>query len=211
MVLGLWVYSFLLVLPTVLELHGKFGYDQILGKCGYLKRKTDEKPDPRSLYFCIGFFNPLIIMLVSYYSIWRKTINSSSFIKLMWFVLKPGDLKSSEYRIVIVSIAQTRRQLYSRDVRTTWTLSLLCFCYIIFVGPIVLSTLTGVQGQINLFCFILYWFQVRLTMLTLLECWSTTLDNFSIPPTLSFTPLRVNSTGEPTGSTSGPACPGCFL
>ena len=86
MVLGLWVYSFILVLPTVLELHGQFGYDQILGKCGYLKRELDEKPDPRSLYFCIGFFNPLMIMLGSYYSIWRKTINSSSFIKLMWFV-----------------------------------------------------------------------------------------------------------------------------
>ena len=69
MVLGLWVYSFLLVLPTALELHGKFGYDQTLGKCGYLKREMEEKPDPRSLYFCIGFFNPLIIMLVSYYRI----------------------------------------------------------------------------------------------------------------------------------------------
>ena len=87
MVLVLWIYSFLLVLPTILELHGKFGYDHIHGKCGYLKREMDEKPDPRSLYFCIGFFNPLIIMLVSYYSIWRKTINSSSFIKLMWFVV----------------------------------------------------------------------------------------------------------------------------
>ena len=95
MVLGLWVYSFILVLPTVLELHGKFGYDQILGKCGYLKRELDEKPDPRSLYFCIGFFNPLIIMLVSYYRIWRKTINSSSFIKLMWFVFQLWSLASS--------------------------------------------------------------------------------------------------------------------
>ena len=86
MVFGLWVYSFLLVLPTVLELHGKFGYDQILGKCGYLKREIDEKPDPRNLYFCIGFFTPLVIMMASYFSIRRKTINSSSFIKLMWFV-----------------------------------------------------------------------------------------------------------------------------
>ena len=86
MVLGVWIYSFLLVLPAVLEIHGKFGYDQILGKCGYLKSAMGEKPDPRSLYLCIGFFNPLIIMLVSYYCIWRKTINSSSFIKLMWFV-----------------------------------------------------------------------------------------------------------------------------
>ena len=61
--------------------------------------------------------------------------------------------------IYVFSISQTRRQLSNRDMRTTWTLCLLCCCYIIFVGPIVLSTLTGVQGQLNLLCFILYWFQ----------------------------------------------------
>ena len=44
-------------------------------------------------------------------------------------------------------------------MRTTWALSLLCLCYIVFVGPIVITTLAGFQGQINLLCFILYWFQ----------------------------------------------------
>ena len=51
--------------------------------------------------------------------------------------------------MAIFSLAQTRKQLSSRDMRTTWTLCLLCFCYIIFVGPIVLCTLTGVRGQIK--------------------------------------------------------------
>ena len=85
-VLGVWVYSFLLVLPTILEVHGKFGYDAELGKCGYLKKDVNETPDPRSLYFSVGFLNPLIIMIISYYKIWRKSMSSSSFLKLMWFV-----------------------------------------------------------------------------------------------------------------------------
>ena len=61
-------------------------------------------------------------------------------------------------------------------MRTTWTLCLLCFCYIIFVGPIVLSTLTGVRGQVNLLCFILYWFQVRLA----LGLWTTVSSKLMI-------------------------------
>ena len=209
---GLWTYSFLLVLPTILELHGKFGYDKDLGKCGYLKREMDETPDPRSLYFSIGFLNPLIIMLVSYYRIWRKTISSSSFLKLMWFVIWYGEEESSEMNQIVFnrdgfSIPQTRRQLHSRDLKTTWALCLLCFCYIIFVGPIVLATLAGVHGQINLFCFILYWFQVRGTCL-----WPPALGfrNFSIQRTSWFTLPRVNNTDEPTVCISEPVCRGYF-
>ena len=52
-------------------------------------------------------------------------------------------------------------------MKMTWTLFGMCFCYIVFVAPIVLCTLLEVQGEgwrgnVNLVCFIVYWLQVMI-------------------------------------------------
>ena len=54
---------------------------------------------------------------------------------------------------------ETRKQIQSREVRMTWTLIGISFCYLIFVGPIYMCTMFTIQDWPNLICFSLYWFQ----------------------------------------------------
>ena len=81
MVLAIWVYAFILVLPTILKGYGEFGYDHILGKCDYINPDSYHV-HPRQLFLGIGFSVPMVVILVSYFTIWRTTRKSSSFLKL---------------------------------------------------------------------------------------------------------------------------------
>ena len=80
MVAAIWLYSFLLVLPTILTWHGEFGFAEELGKCDYLK-PSEGHFHPRKLYMSIGFLVPLLLIVLSYLTIWRTSIKSSSFLK----------------------------------------------------------------------------------------------------------------------------------
>merc|ERR1712133_22575 len=45
------------------------------------------------------------------------------------------------------------------EMKMTWTLFGMSFCYIVFVGPIFFCSIFMITGNVNLGCFILYWFQ----------------------------------------------------
>ena len=62
-------------------------------------------------------------------------------------------------------ILETRKQIQSREMRMTWTLFGMSFCYIVFVGPIFFVSVLGIADETNLACFILYWFQVKIVFL----------------------------------------------
>ena len=81
MVFAIWLYSFLLVLPTILHWHGRFGYAPEQGKCDYLTPREEGEIHPRKIYMSIGFLIPLLLIVASYVTIWRTTIKSSSFLK----------------------------------------------------------------------------------------------------------------------------------
>ena len=79
MVLGIWVYALMMVIPTITEKYGSFGYAADLGKCDYIISKDDV--DPRMLFYTLGFGIPFILIVGSYFAIWRKTTRSFSFRK----------------------------------------------------------------------------------------------------------------------------------
>ena len=56
---------------------------------------------------------------------------------------------------------ETRKQIQSREMKMTWTLFGMSFCYVIFVAPIFFCSIFNILGDWNLICFILYWFQVN--------------------------------------------------
>ena len=70
--------------------YGTFGYNVRLGKCDYLSEsearddwsEEDDKIHPRVLFLSVGFILPMIMIVVSYFTIWRTSIMSSSFLKL---------------------------------------------------------------------------------------------------------------------------------
>ena len=71
--------------------YGTFGYNVRLGRCAYLSNseagddwsEEDEKiHHPRVLFISVGFILPMIMIVVSYFTIWRTSIMSSSFLKL---------------------------------------------------------------------------------------------------------------------------------
>ena len=50
-------------------------------QCDYLNG-GGESVSPRVLFLSIGFLLPLVMIVASYFTIWRTTIKSSSFLKL---------------------------------------------------------------------------------------------------------------------------------
>ena len=64
-------------------------------------------------------------------------------------------------KVEIIHYFFDRRRL-NRDKRMTRTLFGLCFCYVIFVGPIVIATLFDFGRTWNLICFVVYWMQAIL-------------------------------------------------
>jgi hypothetical protein len=78
-VLGIWAYAFVMIIPTMLGKYGSFGYAKDLGKCDYI---LNDGVDPRVLFYSLGFGLPAILIIVSYFGIWRTTTKSSSFLKL---------------------------------------------------------------------------------------------------------------------------------
>ena len=74
MVIGIWVYSVVLVVPTLSGWYGRFGYDSVLGKCDYLPPQHQDHVHPRQLFLSIAFMVPLVLIGVSYLTIWRTTL-----------------------------------------------------------------------------------------------------------------------------------------
>ena len=61
---------------------GQFGYDSLLGKCDYLPPPHQDLIHPRQLFLSVAFIVPLLLIGLSYLTIWRTTIRSNSFLKL---------------------------------------------------------------------------------------------------------------------------------
>ena len=80
MVICIWVYAIILVLPTSLQWYGRFGYDSYLGKCDFLETEGTVI-HPRKLFLGAGFIVPFFLIVFSYFTIWRTSIRSSSFLK----------------------------------------------------------------------------------------------------------------------------------
>ena len=57
---------------------------------------------------------------------------------------------------------EARKYKHKLEMKLTWTLLWMSFSYVVFVAPIFLCGIFGISGTWNLFCFILYWFQVML-------------------------------------------------
>ena len=77
-VVGIWVYAFILVFPTMVGKHGSFGFDKEKGKCDFVEK---DGVDPRWTLLSIGGGLPLILTTSSYLGIWRTVTKSSSGLK----------------------------------------------------------------------------------------------------------------------------------
>ena len=81
MVCGIWVYALGMVAPTISGIYGTFGYNKDLGKCDYISIHKYDCGRPRQLFYSLGFGLPLILIVISYFGIWRTTIKSGLFLK----------------------------------------------------------------------------------------------------------------------------------
>ena len=81
MVAGIWLYATILVLPTIFEWYGKFGYNKLRGKCDYLEEK-ELIIDAKMCFLGISFLVPMISIAVSYSIIWKTTKSNSLFLRV---------------------------------------------------------------------------------------------------------------------------------
>ena len=77
-VIGNWIYALFMILPPTLKWYGKFGYDERHGKCDYLEI-TDSFLTTKCVSFGIAFIVPLIMILASYFILWKKSLASTYF------------------------------------------------------------------------------------------------------------------------------------
>ena len=71
--------------------------------------------------------------------------------------------------IIVIRLVEIKKQVQSEEIKMTWTLFGMSFCYIICVAPIVLASVIGyVDSTIYLLSFILYWFQISYQLISLL-------------------------------------------
>ena len=63
-----------MVLPPVFKWYGEFGYDERHGKCDYLEITDDFLTTTTT--FGIAFIIPMIMILVSYFILWKKSLTS---------------------------------------------------------------------------------------------------------------------------------------
>ena len=78
MVVGIWVYALILVFPTMVGKYGSFGFDEEEAKCDCIAK---DGVDPRWILLSVGGGLPLILIIFSYYGIWRTVTKSSSGLK----------------------------------------------------------------------------------------------------------------------------------
>ena len=81
MVVSIWIYASILVLPTIFEWYGKFGYDKIRGKCDYLEEK-ELIIDAKMCFLGISFLFPMILITVSYSILWKTTRSNSLYLRV---------------------------------------------------------------------------------------------------------------------------------
>ena len=73
LVVCIWIYATIMVVPTICGWYGQFGYDMELGKCDYIRINEDSaKMHPRTVFLGISFLLPLFLIIMSYTIIWRK-------------------------------------------------------------------------------------------------------------------------------------------
>lgn len=69
MLIGIWSFSFSLLIPPLLEIWGRLGLDPVTFSCTILKK---DGKSPKKLLFVVGFAIPCLVIIVSYLCIyWR--------------------------------------------------------------------------------------------------------------------------------------------
>jgi len=146
LVIGLiWVYAVIMVIPSLTEAYGQFGYNRKNGKCDFVEK---DGLDPHFFFYAVGFLFPLAILVVSYFIIWKTSKKSSKYLKQL--------------------TNENRTQLENRDHRLTIMILLVCGCYVVFVGPIAFINMYDVHvdvPELHLIFFFVYWLQYSFNFL----------------------------------------------
>ena len=99
------------------------------------------------IFFVITFTLPCSFILISYAVFLKHILNHSSFLK-------------------IHATTDVKKAIAKRELKTTWTLILVCTCFIVFVGPLALLyyffKASIPSPEVDLLIFCLYWCQYSL-------------------------------------------------
>ena len=71
---GIWIYAFVLLIPTISGKYGSFGYNPETGKCDY---KVNGDLDPRVFLYSVGFAIPFFLVVIGNFGIWKVATKPS--------------------------------------------------------------------------------------------------------------------------------------
>ena len=75
MIFGVWMFSFGMILPPLLELWGTLGLDEATFSCTILKK---DGKSPKKFFFIFGFLLPCIAIILCYSAIFYRVRQSRS-------------------------------------------------------------------------------------------------------------------------------------
>lgn len=141
----IWFYALILMIPFSFSDFGSFGYDCHLANCDFLP--TEKGMQLIRFYFVVTFSLPCTLILISYGIFLKHILTHSSFLK-------------------IHATTDVKKAIAKRELKTTWTLILVCTCFIVFVGPLALLyyffKTSLPSAEVDLLIFSLYWCQYSL-------------------------------------------------
>ena len=77
------MYATVLVFPTIFDWYDEFGYEGVRGKCDYIhdESKYNYVVSAKQFSFGIAFAVPMLLIVVSYFTLCTITRNNSSYLK----------------------------------------------------------------------------------------------------------------------------------
>ena len=142
---------------------GDFGYNCMIGKCDFM-HINGSNTYPRQILYGIGFTVPCIATTFSYLVIWYYMWSNHKYLKTVGHRYRLSFSFTTSLNVCF-HYSDLKEMITKREMKTTWTLFMVCFCYFIFVMPITLVNVVNVQldePKLHLALFCIYWLQYSL-------------------------------------------------
>ena len=135
----------------------------MIGKCDFM-HINGSNTYPRQILYGIGFTVPCIATTFSYLVIWYYMWSNHKYLKTVGHRYRLSFSFTTSLNVCF-HYSDLKEMITKREMKTTWTLFMVCFCYFIFVMPITLVNVVNVQldePKLHLALFCIYWLQYSL-------------------------------------------------
>lgn len=132
LIAGIWLVSAGLMLVPLLQIYGKFVYNERTDECDF-SDQTQYGQTPRKLFLSLGFLLPCVVIIVSYSYIFYKARQSSAKVRA---TSSTGLLKKASTSSEPSRTGRPAEGLRSRDIRIARTIGVIFVAFLVCCTPV---------------------------------------------------------------------------